>query len=62
MRQNLLETYSRQLKVAEAYVAKTFDGKEVSNNTKLATTKIKKAQELGVTIISEKEFLVMAEK
>ena len=37
MRQNLLETYSRQLKVAEAYVAKTFDGKEVSNNTKLAT-------------------------
>lgn len=37
MRTNLLETYSRQLKVAEAYVAKTFDGKEVSNNTKLAT-------------------------
>lgn len=37
MRQNLLETYSRQLKVAEAYVAKTFDGKEVSNNTKLTT-------------------------
>ena len=27
MRQNLLETYSRQLKVAEAYVAKNFDGK-----------------------------------
>lgn len=37
MRQNLLETYSRQLKVAEAYVAKTFDGKQVSNNTKLTT-------------------------
>lgn len=34
----------------------------ICNNTKLATTKIKKAQELGVTIISEKEFLVMAEK
>ena len=37
MRTNLLETYSRQLKVAEAYVAKTFDGKQVSNNTKLTT-------------------------
>ena len=37
MRQNLLETYSRQLKVAEDYVAKTFDGREVSNNTKLTT-------------------------
>ena len=37
MRTNLLETYSRQLKVAEAYVAKTFDGKAVSNNTKLTT-------------------------
>ena len=37
MRQNLLETYSRQLKVAEAYVAKNFDGRAVSNNTKLTT-------------------------
>lgn len=37
MRQNLLETYARQLKVAEAYVAKTFDGKQVSNNAKLTT-------------------------
>ena len=37
MRTNLLETYSRQLKVAEAYVAKNFDGKTVSNNTKLTT-------------------------
>lgn len=37
MRQNLLETYSRQLKVAEAYVAKNFDGRTVSNNTKLTT-------------------------
>lgn len=37
MRQNLLETYGRQLKVAEAYVAKNFDGKAVSNNTKLTT-------------------------
>lgn len=37
MRQNLLETYSRQLSVAEAYVAKNFDGKHISNNTKLAT-------------------------
>jgi len=36
MRQNLLETYSRQLKVAEAYVAKNFD-KTVSANTKLTT-------------------------
>jgi hypothetical protein len=36
MRTNLLETYSRQLKVAEAYVAKNFD-KAVSNNTKLTT-------------------------
>ena len=33
MRQNLLETYGRQLKVAEAYVAKNFDGKEFSANT-----------------------------
>ena len=37
MRQNLLETYSRQLKVAEAYVAKNFDGRTVSNNTALTT-------------------------
>lgn len=37
MRQNLLETYSRQLKVAEAYVAKNFDGKTVSANTQLTT-------------------------
>ena len=37
MRTNLLETYSRQLKVAEAYVAKNFDGKAVSSNTQLAT-------------------------
>lgn len=37
MRQNLLETYGRQLRVAEAYVAKNFDGKQVSNNTKLTT-------------------------
>ena len=37
MRTNLLETYSRQLNVAEAYVAKNFAGREVSNNTKLVT-------------------------
>jgi hypothetical protein len=37
MRTNLLETYSRQLKVAEAYVAKNFDGKAVSANTQLTT-------------------------
>lgn len=37
MRQNLLETYSRQLKVAEAYVAKNFDGKAISSNTALTT-------------------------
>lgn len=37
MRQNLLETYSRQLKVAEAYVAKNFNGKQVSSNTQLTT-------------------------
>lgn len=37
MRQNLLETYDRQLKVAEAYVAKNFDGRTVSANTKLTT-------------------------
>lgn len=34
---SLLETYSRQLKVAEAYVARNFDGKKVSNNTQLTT-------------------------
>ena len=37
MRTNLLETYSRQLKVAEAYVAKNFDGKSISANTQLTT-------------------------
>lgn len=37
MRTNLLETYSRQIKVAEAYVAKNFDGRQVSDNTKLTT-------------------------
>ena len=37
MRQNLLETYSRQLKVAEAYVSKNFDGKQMSSNTALTT-------------------------
>ena len=37
MRQNLLETYSKQLKVAEAYVAKNFDGKAISANTQLTT-------------------------
>ena len=37
MKQNLLETYSRQLKVAEAYVAKNFDGKQISANTQLTT-------------------------
>lgn len=37
MRTNLLETYSRQIKVAEAYVNKNFQGKEVSDNTKLTT-------------------------
>ena len=37
MRTNLLETYSRQLSVAEAYVAKNFDGKAISSNTKLTT-------------------------
>ena len=37
MRQNLLETYSRQLKVAEAYVAKNFDGRAMSSNTALTT-------------------------
>lgn len=37
MRTNLMETYSRQLKVAEAYVAKNFDGKQISSNTQLTT-------------------------
>ena len=37
MRTNLLETYGRQLKVAEAYVAKNFDGKQISANTQLTT-------------------------
>lgn len=37
MRQSLLETYSRQLKVAEAYVAKNYEGRVISNNTKLTT-------------------------
>lgn len=37
MRTNLLETYSRQLKVAEAYVAKNFDGMSISTNTELTT-------------------------
>lgn len=37
MRQNLLETYSRQLDVAKAYVAKNFDGRQVSPNTELTT-------------------------
>ena len=37
MRQNLLETYSRQLKVAEAYVSKNFEGKQMSSNTALTT-------------------------
>ena len=37
MRTNLLETYSRQLKVAEAYVAKNYEGKSISENTKLTT-------------------------
>ena len=37
MRQNLLETYARQLKVAEAYVAKNFEGKTMSSNTALTT-------------------------
>lgn len=37
MRTNLLETYGRQLKVAEAYVAKNYDGKEISANTQLTT-------------------------
>lgn len=36
-RQNLLETFKGQLRVAEAYVAKNFNGKAVSNQTKLAT-------------------------
>lgn len=37
MRQNLMEAYAPQLSVAEAYVAKNFDGKHISTNTKLTT-------------------------
>ena len=37
MRTNLLEAYGKQLNVAEAYVAKNFDGKRISSNTKLTT-------------------------
>lgn len=37
MRQSLLETYKQQLRIAEAYVAKNFDGKTVSPNTALTT-------------------------
>ena len=37
MKTNLLETYNRQLKVAEAYVQKNFDGKQISSNTALTT-------------------------
>lgn len=37
MKTNLLENYSRQLKVAEAYVAKNFDGMSISANTELTT-------------------------
>lgn len=37
MRQNLVEKYSGQLRVAESYVAKNFDGRKVSNRTKLTT-------------------------
>jgi len=37
MKTNLLETYSRQIKVAEAYVAKNYEGKQVSDHTKLTT-------------------------
>ena len=33
----LLEKYSRPIKVAEAYVANNFDGKRISENTKLNT-------------------------
>ena len=36
MRQNLLETYGRQLKVAEAYVSRNFD-RQMSSNTALTT-------------------------
>lgn len=36
MRQNLLETYGKQINVAEAYIQKNF-GKDVSSNTKLTT-------------------------
>lgn len=37
MANNLLEAYKPQLKIAEAYVAKNFGGKEVSASAKLAT-------------------------
>lgn len=37
MRQNLLETYGKQLRVAEAYMAKNFEGRSISGNTQLAT-------------------------
>lgn len=37
MRQNLLETYRRQLDVANKYVAKNYSGKSVSAMTQLTT-------------------------
>lgn len=37
MRTNLLETYSRQLKVADAYLSRNFEGKKMSNRTALTT-------------------------
>ena len=37
MRQNLLETYKSQIRVAEGYAAKNFDGMQISNTTKLNT-------------------------
>ena len=37
MRTNLVETYRKQLNIAEAYVAKNYDGKSVNGNTKLTT-------------------------
>lgn len=57
MRESLLETYGRQLEVAEAYVAKNYDGKEISANTQLTTAVlldntsrfINEAVESGVT-------------
>lgn len=36
-KQSLLESYSRQLRIAEAYVAKNFEGKKISANTELTT-------------------------